>query len=349
MQKKKQLVDFLEDPCFREMVLDQKHQSFWEEWIRQNPDQKVTFDLAVNVLKNIDENEDTWELARKNALLKKINTSRIRQSQEEKGAWVNLRGVLFAIAVCVGGFLWWYAERSGTRNEVVPDQQLVAEAWVIKSNPIGQKSRFTLPDGTSVTLNAASEIKYSTDFAKKNREVHLKGEAFFDVAEDSMLVFEVHAGSLITRALGTSFNITNYSERHPRIQLMSGSVVVAQEDNPSLEAVRLVPGQEAILTPQRSLRTQDFDISKATLWKDGILYFHSASFPEVILTLERWYGVTIAVENVPQQSPNVTAEFKKDYLENVLHSLSFTFDFDYSIDNKEVVIKFNAEPMNKKE
>ena len=181
---------------------------------------------------------------------------------------------------------------------------------------------------------------------KKNREIHLKGEAFFEVAKDSFLVFEVFAGSLLTRALGTSFNIKNYPEMSQRIQLTSGTVLVSQSKDMQ-EPIQLNPGQEVVLTPFKELMTQEFDINKATLWKDGILHFQTATFPEVISTLERWYGVHITVENLPGKTLHVTAEFQKDYLENVLHSLGFTFDFNYSIVNKQVTIHFNQKTYDK--
>ena len=131
-----------------------------------------------------------------------------------------------------------------------------------------------------------------------------------------------------------------------RIQLTSGTVLVSQSKDMQ-EPIQLNPGQEVVLTPFKELMTQEFDINKATLWKDGILHFQTATFPEVISTLERWYGVHITVENLPGKTLHVTAEFQKDYLENVLHSLGFTFDFNYSIVNKQVTIHFNQKTYDK--
>jgi transmembrane sensor len=341
---KKQLSDFLEDASFRDMVLHEKHVLFWKEWIRINPDQKTTFDLAVRILLEINEGSESWDISSKAALLAKINQNRIKDSHASHFGAKGIFRLVGMVAVLLAGVFWWHSENSQSSTIIYADQSTINSEWIVKSNPAGQKSKYKLPDGSNVTLNSDSEIKYSTDFAKSNREVHLNGEAFFEVATDSLLVFEVYSGSLVTRALGTSFNIKNYPELNQRVQLTSGKVVVRTSDDYQ-EPIHLNPGQELVMTSQKSLKTQEFDITKATLWKDGILHFNGSSFTEVVSTLERWYGVKISIKNSPQKSFNVTAEFRKDYLENVLHSLSFTFDFNYAIEDKNVTIQFNPKSL----
>lgn len=337
---KKQVSDFLEDASFRDMVLNNKHVSFWKEWIRLNPSQKATYDLAVRILLEINESSESWNSSSKAALLAKINQNRIKDSHASNFGAKGILRLVGLVAVLLVGLFWWDSENSQSSTIISTDQSTINPEWIVKSNPAGQKSKIRLPDGSNVTLNADSEISYSTDFAKSDREVHLKGEAFFEVAPDTLLVFEVYSGSLVTRALGTSFNIKNYPETNQRVQLTSGRVVVRSYDHHQAP-IHLNPGQELVMTSQNSLRTQEFDITKATLWKQGILHFNRATFSEVVSTLERWYGVNIAIENLPQNPINVTAEFQKDYLENVLHSLGFTFQFKYAIENKKVTIQFN--------
>ena len=67
-----------------------------------------------------------------------------------------------------------------------------------------------LSDGTKVYLNAASELKYPVQFDSKKRQVHLSGEAYFEVAKDECRPFFVQAGDVRIRVLGTSFNVTSY-------------------------------------------------------------------------------------------------------------------------------------------
>src|SRR5690606_40982760 len=62
-----------------------------------------------------------------------------------------------------------------------------------------------LADGSKVTLYPGSEIRYTSDFNIFTREIHLKGEAYFEVASDKNKPFLVYANSVVTKVLGTSF------------------------------------------------------------------------------------------------------------------------------------------------
>src|SRR5690606_31564425 len=84
---------------------------------------------------------------------------------------------------------------------------------IIKSgNNVGEKSRLILADGTVVWLNSESAIEYPAQFTGTERTVRLKGEAFFEVASDSLRPFKVASGNVTTTALGTSFNVKSYQD-----------------------------------------------------------------------------------------------------------------------------------------
>ena len=76
----------------------------------------------------------------------------------------------------------------------------------------GEKSTIILPDGTNVILNSSSRLKYSNDYGKKNRSVDLEGEAYFDVTRDTKKEFIVHTNNLDIKVIGTSFNISSYTD-----------------------------------------------------------------------------------------------------------------------------------------
>src|SRR5690606_21518010 len=122
----------------------------------------------------------------------------------------------------------------------------MTEEWTTKSNPIGQKSIIQLADGSKVVLNADSELKFLDNFGQGHREIYLKGEAFFEVALDSLRPFTVYSGESVTMALGTSFNINSYDNKKVQIQLATGKVKVIHEDKEK-EPVYLDPGEEVIV------------------------------------------------------------------------------------------------------
>ena len=165
--EKKQLVDFLEDLSFREMVLHGKHLLLWKEWVKLNPDQKATYDLAVRVLLEIDEDSELWDTSTKAALLTKINENRFTESQGFRLNATTVVRLLALVPMLIAVVFWWYSENFQSSAVILTEQAPTNLEWIVKSNPAGQKSKLILPDGSMVILNAASEITYSADFAKK--------------------------------------------------------------------------------------------------------------------------------------------------------------------------------------
>lgn len=92
--------------------------------------------------------------------------------------------------------------------------------------PYGKRFDIVLSDGTNVSLNAGTTIKYPVKFLPgKEREVYLMGgEAFFNVVKDTKHPFRVNAQELNVEVLGTKFNMAVYSEDESSdIVLVEGS------------------------------------------------------------------------------------------------------------------------------
>ncbi len=211
---------------------------------------------------------------------------------------------------------------------------------VKKSLPTGQKMKIFLPDGSTVWLNAESSITYPERFDDVNRMVTLTGEAFFDVNKDSLKPFIVKTQNMDITVLGTKFNVNSYQGEVTDVALESGKVMISAGSNET--KYLLTPG-EGISINGKSGETIRYDVDPklAYQWKDGMIYFDKADFNEVINKLSRWYGVEFIIENYNGDNWVYSAEFKNDYLNNILHSMSFTKGFQYEIDQNKVKIKFN--------
>ncbi|MFD2203269.1 FecR family protein [Shivajiella indica] len=213
---------------------------------------------------------------------------------------------------------------------------------IVKSTPKGNKKIISLPDGSSVVLNSDSKLTFSSDFIH-NRIVRLEGEGFFDVIKDESHPFTVITGNISTTALGTSFNIRSYEESSGiQVSLASGKVRVENTKNKNL--IEINPGEAVDYSPQsETLHKKQIDISKILNWKEGILHFDKVPFYQVVLELERWYGVNISIagtNKIPDYK--CTGTFKQhEYLSNVLKVLSYSLDFEYQIKEDNVELKFN--------
>ncbi len=65
----------------------------------------------------------------------------------------------------------------------------------------------TLPDGSIITLNKYSSLKYPEGFKGDKRNVELSGEAFFNVKHDQSKPFVINVNDVLITVMGTSFNV----------------------------------------------------------------------------------------------------------------------------------------------
>ena len=213
-----------------------------------------------------------------------------------------------------------------------------------KSTPKGAKSTITLKDGSTVVLNSESTISYSSNFGDSIREITLVGEAFFEVTKNPNKPFIVKSSNVTTTALGTSFNISSYPEcRNVTVSLATGKVKVNQfHADSQATSYFLIPGEQIKYqkSTQSFLKSRNKD-DEAFLWKDGILSFNQAALPQITQKLERWYGVKIEVAILPKSLVDYDGIFNNQSMSNVLKAMSFSLNFDYTIEEKNVKIMFN--------
>ncbi len=111
--------------------------------------------------------------------------------------------------------------------------------------PNGQISEFILSDGTHVWLNSGTTIKFPSRFSNNKRDIYLEGEAYFEVTENKKMPFFVYSGKMVTKVLGTEFNVRAYSDnKNLETTLINGSVEI--QDIFHEKMVVLKPGQQFV-------------------------------------------------------------------------------------------------------
>ena len=209
------------------------------------------------------------------------------------------------------------------------------------SVPAGQRINMTLTDGTNVWLNARTSLTYPVKFSKKNRQVILDGEAYFEVAKDKTKPFIVQTNKYNVEVLGTKFDVNAYSETGEfETTLMSGSVRVASTSDPA---------QKLTLKPNNKVYLQDGELHVSVVddfnpyrWKEGLICFKNESFTSIMKDFEKYYGLTIQVRNKEVLKYVYTGKFRQtdgiDYALRVLQKdIKFTYERDD--DNHMIYIK----------
>ncbi|MEQ6118787.1 FecR domain-containing protein [Reichenbachiella sp. MALMAid0571] len=324
-----------------------KDESDLRVWINENEENKSLYEKIENhwhsadykkttIFKHDEVKSEIWErINGKNAIFLKTKGSN-RVNEYLKYAAVIL------IMVCSGLVVYFQSNKEINNNI---DNQLIT-----KSNTAGRKSEIHLKDGTVINLNAESELSYHEVFSDTARMVWLEGEAFFDIAKDAARPFYVISQNVVVQALGTSFNVSGFPEQDKLIvSLTTGKVRVSEKSGEWLSQltpqIALLPGQEVYY--QKDTKTfssiQEFEADEVLGWKDGLLSFHKANLKDIQTKLERWYGVDIQLITPSEKELNYTGQFKKQSLENVLTSMGFVNNFDFEINNKNVLLKFKNE------
>lgn len=156
----------------------------------------------------------------------------------------------------------------------------------------------TLPDKSVVALNSLSSIKYAPqDFCKDNREIEFEGEAHYKVAKDARHPFIIHMQGMEIKVLGTEFNVINRKkEQTAEVALLNGSVMLTSLANGSTYTMK--PNEIVVVNKQTGKMDirETSHIEDACAWQKKQLVFRDASLSKVIRSLEKNYGVEIAVK-----------------------------------------------------
>ncbi|MFA6082896.1 FecR family protein [Mucilaginibacter sp.] len=196
-----------------------------------------------------------------------------------------------------------------------------------------------LSDGTRVTLNANSDLRYPQNFNAKTREVYLKGEAYFQVIHNVNKPFIIHSGKLKTQVLGTTFTVSAYSQIKPmNVTVLTGKVAVKDELTHAL----------AILTRGQSASTKngknDFEITSlanpedAIAWMDDKMIFENSDLETIAFKLSNKYGVTVKVTGNKLAQQHITAIFQGQNLPGILNAITKLTHSSYTVRDNTYIL-----------
>jgi len=181
---------------------------------------------------------------------------------------------------------------------------------------------FELPDASTVTLNAVSEISYSERNWKNKRELDLKGEAYFKVAKGK--TFDVKTPEGIVTVVGTQFNVRQRDAIF-EVHCYEGIVKVSTQDT----IVQLTAG-EGLRQSNGGLSFNKTEIT-APHWTQNQSIFYAVPFSEVIDELERQFDVKVQYD-MKEASRLFTGGFLHDRLEDALQLVTAPQGLTYVIE-----------------
>lgn len=202
----------------------------------------------------------------------------------------------------------------------------------------GAREGHVLPDGSRVTLNAASRLRYSPRRFNGARDVQLEGEALFEVAHDTARPFRVLSRGGVATDLGTRFVVRGYPELdHLVVGVTEGRVSLRHENG--ADSVVLDPGMVGRL-PASGAPSVDTagNADRLTAWTTGALSFTAAPIGEVAAELSRHYGISVRVDSA-LASRRLTASFQQESADQVLGVIAVGLGIRYERQGDTVVLR----------
>lgn len=213
---------------------------------------------------------------------------------------------------------------------------LVNEPELLVHSTEFNQSELLLSDGSKVFLNQHSEISYPEKFSRTEREVSLKGEAYFEVARNESNSFIVHTGNQgIVKVLGTSFNIKDDTSS-VTVHVTSGKVAFYQ-DNKSADQIILTKNDKAVL--DNNIISKTFiDDPNFLSWKTGIMEFRNSPLLTVIDQLADFYKQPIQIKNQKIEAYKYTSTIDNQPLDDVLDEIKLVLNLEYIRKNDTIFI-----------
>jgi transmembrane sensor len=295
----------------------------WREWLAEHPEQEAKLAAARQLVQAIDfaearpsseQRERMWANIEQSTREAEDVEARVVPLWKRPAAWLSAAASV-ALLVLAGWWLW--------QNAAGPEQ-LATQA--------GEREEYKLPDGSRVTLNAATQLSYKREEWRNRRAVDLAGEAFFEVKEGARFLVNTDYGSV--EVLGTSFNV----EARPRafaVHCFTGKVRVRYAGQDTV----LLPGQGSRLQNGR-LATELFEGEKAAAWRTGVHHFESVPLREVFAELERQFGYQVDYPPAVAER-RYTGFFESGTLPEALQAVCWPMKLEYEIQEEEesVIIK----------
>jgi len=289
--------------------------------------------LKEHILKTLYEAEGRAEMQpfRKDEILRRaiLRNQPIYSRKLLKRGWIRLVAASFVL-FALGMMGWLFFQP--IKNSFSP--QIVQEKTDVRAEP----SFIRLPDGSTVLLTAGSKLVYPPTFTDKQRRVKLIGEGYFDISDDPSKPFVIESGTVLTKVLGTAFNIRAYPDETAVVVTVDhGSVQVNKEAGEPIVLKR--NEQVAIDTKLDKIEKKTVDVDALLAWQKSVIVLDDIDLKEAAAILERKYNIRITFANERIKNCHIKVSFfEGEDLEQVLHIISGVLNLTWEITDNHTIL-----------
>ncbi|WP_022823378.1 FecR family protein [Hymenobacter norwichensis] len=353
--------DFAQDEHFARWVLtpDADTEAFWQQWLTTYPFQRDEVELARHLLLALhqlpqvrlttDEKQDLKQRIFTEIGAEQTPTTPAFHSRHRGNWYWAAAALVFAL---LGGWqLWQVRQPSASSYETLVAAARQAEALKEVVNTGPQTRLVNLPDGSSVLLRPRTRLAFPARFTGLTRVVYLKGDAFFEVSKNPERPFFVSTAHLVTKVLGTSFEVQAQPEAPAVVvTVKTGRVSVYPQESQQaqrqlhtrkLEGFVLAPNQQVIyhLQNRKLLRS----LVPQPILQPGAprtVAFEYAETPirKIFADIEQAYNVDIVYDETTLGNCPITASLSDEPLFEKLNLLCKAVHASYEVLDTQIVV-----------
>lgn len=324
--------DFADDPYFRLWVQNPlpESEAFWQDWLAQHPEKRSVVEEARQLVQFLQITPVLPSRAEHHQV-KAITQKKIRATSPAPPLRKRYRSLAYlqwaAAALLLISIAFFFTGRS---------------TETIYVTRFGEIKTITLPDSSTVTLNANSSLRYTAHWqTDQTREVWLTGEAFFHVQRKpgwQPARFVVHSNQLNVEVLGTVFNVNN-RRGVVKVVLNSGKVSLQPTDSRQ-PAIWMQPKEMVEFTPASQVFTKkNVNPETYSSWRQRKLIFNETPLREVAQVLEDTYGVKVRFSDEPLANRRFTGAVPSRNVDVLLTVLAESFDLRIRRENHTIRIE----------
>lgn len=195
----------------------------------------------------------------------------------------------------------------------------------------GQQKSQSLPDGSLVAVNVASELSYA--IRDDARVVKMgEGEAAFAVKADPEKPFVVHAGDFEVRAVGTAFNVRRrdgvieVAVSEGKVQICSGSGSDAGAILATLGAGQLMRFPDSRTPGQFTVVPTTIPTEQISEWRMRVVTYENATVREVVDDFNRYFERKLSVDQAELAERRVTIRLQVEDRDRAMETLASLLD-----------------------
>lgn len=353
--------DFSKDELFISWVKNPESDSalFWNSWIEKNPDKRHVLDRAKALVIAFEELYGDNLSAEE--IVQEINLLKLKAEFADKPRsytyFIKQFYQVAATILLISGLSYLVYQYIDSNNNIPEFSEKTTEKenntgpfWITKVNNESKPQTILLTDGSEVVLGENSSLRYLSDYKHSDaRTVYLTGEAFFEVAKDSLHPFLVFAGKTVTRVLGTSFRVQSADDK-VEVRVNSGKVAVHRlsdfelhtaDKSSNIPGVILSPNHKAVFeTALESFNTSKLKLDDKTIIPRTNFEtdFNDIPVTEVLDSLSSSYDVPINYDSADLSQCHINTMFKDESLLQKIKLVCIAIGADYHISNGSIFI-----------